>query len=77
VAGADVAHNSWNLQVSVTSADFQSVSTTGWDAPRQSNGALPVLTHFRLVSGSDLVNKGVNVGLPYTGTAPDLGAFEL
>jgi hypothetical protein len=28
------------------------------------------------VAGSDLIDKGVDVGLPYTGSAPDLGAFE-
>lgn len=78
VDGADVANNSWNLTgvVSVTAADFRSVSTSGWDAARQADGSLPVLPNFRLVAGSDLLDKGVNVGLPYTGSAPDLGAFE-
>lgn len=76
VAGADVQYNSWNLQVAVSSADFQSVATDGWDAARQADGSLPVLPHFRLVAGSDLVDKGVNVGLPFSGAAPDLGAFE-
>lgn len=76
VAGADVANNSWNLPVSVTSADFQSVSTEGWDAPRLPDGSLPPLPFLRLAAGSDLLDKGVNVGLPYAGAAPDLGAFE-
>ncbi len=77
VAGADVANNSWNLaNVSVTSADFQSTSLDGWDAPRLPDGSLPVLPHLRLAAGSDLLDKGVNVGLPYAGAAPDLGAFE-
>lgn len=76
VAGADVAYNSWNLLVSVTAADFQSVSTDGWDAPRQADGSLPALPFLRLVAGSDLIDKGVNLGLPFTGAAPDLGAFE-
>jgi hypothetical protein len=76
VAGADVANNSWNLQVVVNSADFQGVSTDGWDAPRLPDGSLPPMPNFRLVSGSDLIDKGVNVGLAYEGAAPDLGAFE-
>jgi hypothetical protein len=76
VAGADVAYNSWNLSVSVTNADFQSVSTTGWDAPRLPDGSLPVMPHYHLIAGSDLIDKGINVGLPYQGAAPDLGAFE-
>lgn len=74
--GADVVNNSWNLPVSVTAADFQSVSTEGWDAPRLPDGSLPVLPFLRLVAGSDLIDKGVNLGLPFTGAAPDLGAFE-
>jgi hypothetical protein len=77
VAGADVANNSWNLaNVSVTSADFQSASLDGWDAPRLPDGSLPPLPHLRLAAGSDLLDKGVNVGLPFSGAAPDLGAFE-
>lgn len=76
VAGADVAYNSWNLPVTVSAADFQSVSTDGWDAPRLPDGSLPVLPALHLVSGSDLIDKGVNLGLPYSGAAPDLGAFE-
>jgi hypothetical protein len=77
VAGADVANNSWNLaSVSVTSVDFQNTSLDGWDAPRLPDGTLPALPQLRLASGSDLLDKGVDVGLPYTGAAPDLGAFE-
>jgi hypothetical protein len=76
VDGADAARNSWDMRVTVTSADFQSVATTGWDAPRQPDGSLPRLAHFHLAQGSDLVDAGVDVGLPYAGAAPDLGAFE-
>jgi hypothetical protein len=76
VAGADVANNSWNLPVVVNDADFQSVSTAGWDAPRLPDGSLPPMPSFRLVAGSDLIDKGVDVGLPFLGAAPDLGAFE-
>jgi hypothetical protein len=75
-AGADDVNNSWNLPVAITSADFQSTSTAGWDAPRLPDGSLPPMPMFRLVASSDLIDKGVNVGLPYLGAAPDLGAFE-
>ncbi|MDR0866760.1 MAG: right-handed parallel beta-helix repeat-containing protein [Candidatus Symbiothrix sp.] len=30
----------------------------------------------KLLSGSPCINAGVNVGLPYAGSAPDMGAFE-
>jgi hypothetical protein len=32
--------------------------------------------NFHLQSGSPAIDKGVNVGLPYSGSAPDIGAFE-
>ena len=76
VDGADVQNNSWNLPVTVDSNDFQSVSYLGLDAPRLPDGSLPPLPNFRLAAGSDLLDKGVDVGLPYLGAAPDLGAFE-
>ena len=31
---------------------------------------------FHLQSGSPVIDKGTNVSLPYTGSAPDMGAFE-
>ena len=43
---------------------------------RNADGSLPNNNLFRLSSGSNMINKGVNVGLPYLGSAPDLGAFE-
>jgi hypothetical protein len=60
----------------MSNSQFQSVSTTGWNAPRQADGNLPVLPYLHLASNSTLIDKGVNVGLPYNGKAPDLGAFE-
>jgi MYXO-CTERM domain-containing protein len=68
--------NTWNLaSVTVSAADF--VSTAEADAlmPRQADGSLPV-RFARLVSGSDLIDKGTDAGLPFTGSAPDLGAYE-
>ncbi|WP_271190311.1 right-handed parallel beta-helix repeat-containing protein [Dactylosporangium matsuzakiense] len=76
MSGANATTNSWNLSVTLSDGQFQSVSTSGWVAPRQADGSLPVLRNFRLAAGSALIDKGVNVGLPYSGTAPDLGAFE-
>lgn len=72
----NVDHNSWDLPVTVTDADFVNIIPTGVDGPRQSDGSLPNLNYLKLAQGSDLINKGVNVGLPYKGTAPDLGAYE-
>ncbi|MFC5462622.1 right-handed parallel beta-helix repeat-containing protein [Massilia niabensis] len=76
IDGADHAHNSWNLPVPPSTADFQAVALDGWDAPRLPGGALPRLPSLRLAAASGLVDRGVDVGLPYLGAAPDLGAFE-
>jgi uncharacterized repeat protein (TIGR02059 family) len=62
--------------VTVSDGDFQSVSTTGMDGPRQADGSLPVLNFLKLAKGSDLIDAGVDVGQAYDGKAPDLGAFE-
>jgi hypothetical protein len=77
MTGTTGSNNSWNLGAVLSDSQFQSVSTTGWDAPRQPGGSLPVLPHLRLAATSTLIDKGTDVGLPYSGSAPDLGAFEL
>jgi len=68
--------NSWNLGVTVSSADFASLDFSGASGARQSDGSLPTLNFLKLVAGSDLIGKGVDVGIPYSGSAPDLGAYE-
>ncbi|WP_437594441.1 right-handed parallel beta-helix repeat-containing protein [Sorangium sp. So ce1000] len=74
---ADDANNSWTAGgVTVSNADFQNPSEMGLDAPRQADGSLPALTNFHLASDSDTIDKGVDVGLPYAGSAPDFGCFE-
>jgi hypothetical protein len=53
-----------------------SVDTAGVRGPRNADGNLPDITFMRLAQGSLFVDAGVNIGLPYNGIAPDLGAFE-
>jgi hypothetical protein len=76
VRNADAAFNSWDSGVSVGSSDFLSLNTSLATAPRNPDGTLPDNGLFRLAPGSDLIDAGVDVGLPYLGSAPDLGAFE-
>lgn len=45
-------------------------------APRLADGSLPYIDFMRLAPGSDLIDAGIDVGLPFAGLAPDLGAFE-
>jgi hypothetical protein len=69
-------HNSWDSSVTVTSGDFVSVDDTQLINSRDSVGNLPIITAFHLIAGSDLINAGVEVGLPYNGAFPDMGCFK-
>jgi pectate disaccharide-lyase len=70
-------HNSWNISTITASAeDFVSIDVEHAQAPRESDGSLPNNGFARLKQGSDLIDKGINVGLPYSGLTPDLGAYE-
>ena len=75
-AEIDDASNSWNGGVTVSDADFASVSPIGVDGPRQTDGSLPKVDFMHLAPGSDLIDAGKDVGLSFKGKAPDLGAFE-
>jgi len=68
--------NYFNLPVTVNSADFLSLDLSLLTAPRQADGSLPANNFMRLASGSDLIDKGIDIGYPYNGSAPDLGCFE-
>jgi len=76
-------HNNWDFTgigtwpgweytdtVTVSDADFVSLDATELFGARKSNGELPDVTFGRLVTGSDLLGAGVNVGMT---TLPDMG----
>lgn len=68
--------NSWLPPFAVTSDDFLSLDTALATTPRQADGSLPDIDFLHLAMGSDLIDGGVDLGYPYNGSAPDLGAFE-
>lgn len=72
----DVAFNYFNLPIKVTEDDFVSLDDAELMNPRQPNGDLPIIGFMRLKAGSQLIDAGVDIGLPFLGKAPDLGAFE-
>jgi len=74
--GVDTGFNSWDLGLTPAAADFSSVMDTDALGPRQPDGSLPNVDFMKLPNGSKMIDKGTDVGLPYAGTAPDLGAFE-
>jgi hypothetical protein len=75
LAGSDASNNSWN-GMTVTDADFASLDDSVITGPRNPDGSLPATDFLKLRPSSSLIDKGVDVGLPYQGAAPDLGAFE-
>ncbi len=70
------ATNSWIAPLHADTVDFTSIDTAGVTGPRQPDGSLPDLPFMHLAQGSDLIDAGTDVGLPYYGTAPDIGCFE-
>lgn len=71
----DISYNSWNLSVTANASDYNSILLDAMDDPRGNDGSLPTSV-FKIVAGSDLIDKGTNVGLTFSGTAPDLGPDE-
>lgn len=69
-------HNSWDSKVIVSDADFVSTEMSQLARSRKSDGRLPDITFLHPAKGSDLINTGVKVGIPYSGTAPEIGALE-
>jgi hypothetical protein len=68
----DVIHsnNSWDSAVTISDADFVSLSPEGLIGNRKADGSLPDLKFFKLAKGSDLIGAGVNVGMSAN---PDMG----
>ncbi|SEO05866.1 Protein of unknown function [Amphibacillus marinus] len=67
--------NSWQTGT-VTSNMFNSVDTSLAKRPRKADGSLPDINLFVPRSNSFLVNGGVDIGEPFNGSAPDIGAIE-
>lgn len=76
IANASQQNNSWNSGFSASGSDFLSVDIALGSRTRPNDGSLPQNDFLRLAPGSTLIDRGVDVGLPFLGAAPDLGAFE-
>lgn len=80
-SGVDIAQrvddvkNSWTLPVTVNKDDFASLNSNVAEGTRV-NGQLPISAFLKLKGTSALVDAGVNIGLSFKGSAPDLGAYE-
>lgn len=73
---SDSACNSFDLALSISDQDFVSLDESQLTQPRRADGSLPEISFMRLSPSSRLIDRGVDVGFPYRGARPDLGAFE-
>lgn len=87
--GVDSQFNSWDLNISPVIKDFASTTdasiggtgqaiemTSRALGPRNDDGSPPDIDFLRLADSSAMLDKGKDVGLPFVGPAPDLGAYE-
>ncbi|MBN1868614.1 right-handed parallel beta-helix repeat-containing protein [Candidatus Sumerlaeota bacterium] len=73
----DNHHNSWNMEgVEIKAEDFESVDPSFLEGPRKDDGSLPEGYFLRLSEKSRAIDAGTDLGRPFSGKAPDLGAFE-
>ena len=60
----------------VTPDDFVSLDDAGMLGPRRDDGGLPETNFLKPAQGSKLIDAGVDVGISFEGSAPDIGPFE-
>ena len=83
IQGGEVRNNVWIDTGSVHSGNFTADHNAFFDASSDISSPSDVTTdpmldaQYRLTSGSPLVDAGVDVGLPFSGSAPDIGFDEL
>jgi hypothetical protein len=76
MAKSDAASNSFTMDLQIGDKDFAGLDESELVGPRQASGDLPAVRFMHPAPGCPLIDKGIDVGLPFRGAAPDLGAFE-
>lgn len=77
ISVANDQYNSWNLNnIDVNDDDFVSLDFSWNIGDRNPDGSLPESNFLKLMQDSDLIDKGKVVGIPFLGSAPDIGAYE-
>jgi hypothetical protein len=75
-ARSEAVANSFDLGMTITDADFLSVDEAQVVLPRKPDGSLPDVTFLHPAPGSQLIDRGVEIGFPFAGRHPDVGCFE-
>jgi hypothetical protein len=76
--GSLLTNNSWLIITNplASATDLLSTNAAYALAPRRDDGSLSESPFLRPVPTGRLVNKGANIGETFSGSAPDLGAYE-
>jgi len=69
--------NSWQLSLSLSDSDFESLDIDLLKSPRKENGSLPDVDFMKPTEGSKIINAGTDIGFEFLGDAPELGAIEV
>jgi hypothetical protein len=75
-AKCDAANNSFTLDLKLSDRDFVSLDEAQLLLPRLPNGDLPKVDMLHPAEGSPVIDRGEDIGFPFRGAKPDLGAFE-
>ncbi|GAB6012352.1 right-handed parallel beta-helix repeat-containing protein [Viscerimonas tarda] len=76
-AESKVQNNSWDFSTfTLSNSDFRSIDVSQLTLPRQADGSLPDIDFLKPSATSQLIDKGVDTGFPFKGSAPDLGYSE-
>jgi hypothetical protein len=70
------SHNSFALGLELQDKDFVNLDESELVRARQAGGDLPAIDFLHPAPGSALIDQGIDVGFPFRGATPDLGAFE-
>ena len=73
---SEASHNSFTLGIKITDHDFLSVNEQQLLRPRTAAGEVPEITFLHPAKNSSLIGQGKDIGWPFTGKSPTLGAFE-
>jgi hypothetical protein len=71
----DASNDSFDMNLQISDADFVNLDASELLRPRQPNGDLPVIGFLHPAKQSVFKGKGVDIGFPFQGTAPNLGAW--
>lgn len=71
-----LSNNYFDLKLEASDGDFINLDERLLTTPRKADGSLPDIHFMQLKSGSQFIDKGKNIGFPFKGKQPDLGAFE-